>query len=62
MGKGGLKVVEVGLGEGKENSPGRWADVSEWSAAQAEKAPASKKPQPMPVTPQASDPELGLQP
>jgi hypothetical protein len=59
-GKGGLKVVDVGLGEGKDNSPGRWADVSEWLAEQPEKGPGPKKPQPEPVTTQASNPELNL--
>jgi hypothetical protein len=62
MGRGGLKVVDVGLGEGKGNSPGRWAEVAEWSAEQADKAPASRKPQPVPVTTQAAEPELNLSP
>ncbi len=62
MGRGGLKVVDVGLGEGKGNSPARWAEVSEWSAEQAEKAPNPKRPQPVPVTTQAADPELNLSP
>ena len=62
MGRGGLKVVDVGLGEGNGNLPGRWAEVSEWSAEQAEKAPAPRRPQPAPVTTQASEPELNLSP
>ena len=62
MGRGGLKVVEVGLGEGKGNSPGRWAEVSEWSAEQAEKAPAPRRSPPEPVTTQTSEPELNLSP
>jgi hypothetical protein len=60
MGRGGLKVVDVGLGEGKDNSPGRWSEVSEWWAEQTEKGPGGKKSQPVPVTNQASSPELNL--
>jgi hypothetical protein len=43
MGKNGLKVVEVGLGEGPENHPARWAEVAPWAAEQAEKAVGTKK-------------------
>jgi hypothetical protein len=60
MGKSGLKVVDVGLGEGKENSPGRWAEVSAWSAEQADKGPNPRRSQTVPVTAQAPDPELNL--
>jgi hypothetical protein len=60
MGKGGLKVVDVGLGEGKDNAPGRWAEVSEWLAQQPGKGPGPIRPRPEPVTTQASDTELKL--
>jgi hypothetical protein len=60
MGKGGLKVVDVGLGEGKDHSPGRWAEVSEWWSEQPEKGPGPKRLQRAPVTPQATGSELNL--
>jgi hypothetical protein len=60
MGRGGLKLVDVGLGEGKDNSPARWTEVSQWWAEQPEKGPNPKRPHPEPVTTQASDAELNL--
>jgi hypothetical protein len=66
MGKNGLKVVEVGLGEGKENNPARWAEVAHWSAEQAEKSPSPKRSASAPAAPApaatpAPPPELNLQ-
>jgi hypothetical protein len=44
LGKNGLKIVEVGLGEGKDHAPSRWEDASQWLARQAEpEAPAKRE-------------------
>jgi hypothetical protein len=36
LGKGGLKIAEVGLGEGENHGPARWEDAATWMARQAE--------------------------
>lgn len=43
-GKSGMKVVAVGLGEGKGNEPKHWEEVSQWSDRQAEIPAPDKKP------------------
>ena len=43
-GKSGLKVVAVGLGEGKGTEPKRWEEVSHWSERLAEASAEEKKP------------------
>lgn len=52
VGKSGLKVVDVGLGENKNQQPERWEEVSAWLSRQAETAPRAKaEPVPQPGSP-----------
>jgi len=37
LGKNGLKITDVGLGEGKEHAPARWENATKWLEHQAEK-------------------------
>jgi len=50
LGKNGLKIVEVGLGEGKDHAPARWEDAAKWLERQAEKnaVPEAKVVEPSP--------------
>jgi hypothetical protein len=50
LGKNGLKIVEVGLGEGKDHAPARWEDAAKWLERQAEKnaAPEARAVEPSP--------------
>lgn len=58
--KGGLKLVEVGIGEGKDRGPAQWEDLSRWLPRQeAETAPAARKMRP---APEAAAPRPGAQP
>jgi len=61
LGKSGLKVVDVGLGEGPEAGPNRWQEVAAWweSAAKSPE-PAEKKPRAAPLAAPSAAPELGL--
>jgi hypothetical protein len=52
-GKSGLKLLEVGVGEGKNNEPSRWEPPAKWLPKEAE-APPTPKPRP------PSEPELNL--
>jgi hypothetical protein len=49
LGKNGLKIVEVGFGEGKEHAPSRWEDASQWLARQAEPETPAKRERVAPV-------------
>ena len=61
--KAGVKVVAVGLGEGKDKEPARWEELAPWLARQQpqagpalKKPPAAEPPAPRP----AAEPELNL--
>ena len=60
-GKSGLKVVDVGVGEGRDQGPARWDEVAAWwEAAQKAPAPEAKKARPAPEAGPIPAPELGL--
>jgi len=48
LGKEGLKIVDVGLGEGKEHGPARWEDAAKWLAGQPEPESPVKRKRPAP--------------
>jgi len=50
LGKNGLKIIDVGLGEGKEHAPARWENATKWLEHQAEKNAVLeiKSPEPTP--------------
>ena len=43
LGKGGLKITEVGFGGGKEQQPVRWEGAGQWLARQARPQPTPQK-------------------
>jgi hypothetical protein len=43
LGKAGLKVVDVGVGEGREQGPARWEEVAAWWEAAQPRPEAAKK-------------------
>ena len=60
-GKSGLKVVDIGVGEGRDQGPARWEELAVWwEAAQKAPAPEAKKLRPAPEAGPIPAPELGL--
>ena len=43
LGRGGLRITEVGFGGGKEQAPLRWEEAGVWLARQAEAQPLPKR-------------------
>jgi hypothetical protein len=64
QGKGGLKLVEVGVGEGKDRGPAQWEDLARWLPRQeVETASEAKRMRPAPESPAprpGAQPELSL--
>jgi hypothetical protein len=58
-GKNGLKIVEVGIGAGETDAPGRWQEVASWWEA-AQRHPAAGIKTGPAAAPKAQDPELNL--
>ena len=62
LGKEGLKIVDVGLGQDKEHGPARWEEASKWLARQAEPEPPRKRTHPAPEAVTAAGRTQGPEP